>query len=276
MSFPLKVLTALIGIPIVCLGGAFVYGMYLGATGQYEPREVKTEEPAPVVSGEQPALQEPPVAAEAPATDSVQPPSGTAGLPDPLDAASVTTWLNSTRFFYVEGEDVKTDETRLAALSVEQAFQLYDALRAGGKQHQTMRLFFFAAMGELGLAQRAEFAKRVGAVFRQSDQSRLNAYTGDFSNLLFLQTNDSESVYARAVRNYAMVLESKEIVAALIHIGAVQEDLARDQWTIRIEHKMQDFDAQTLMSIHERIEPAFFGNRKYLRDQLEDFAKSKR
>jgi hypothetical protein len=131
-------------------------------------------------------------------------------------------------------------------------------------------------MGELAEKKRREFAERAGAVDRPSDVSKLNSYTGDFPRILHLQTQDSESIYARAVRNYSSVLESKAILRALEYIGAIVVDPSREQFDIRVEQKMEQFDPETLMAIRSGVKKALYGDRNYLRDQLEDLAESKR
>ena len=123
MSTLKKVLALIIGVPVLFFGSAFVYGMYLGVTDQIEPKapEPNVAESVPTTA----PVEESPTKAAAPAEVLV--------VPDSLDATSATAWLQDTRFFFLEGADVRCDTARLALLTVGDAHKIYAALRSGGK-----------------------------------------------------------------------------------------------------------------------------------------------
>jgi hypothetical protein len=237
--------------------------MYLGATGQVEPHADGGEE---IEAGETPA-------------DAVTAPAPAAGsaleVPAELDAESAQSWIFEQGLVGLEAGELVEDRAAFAALSAKDAARLHEALRSGGKSHEPLRLHFFALCGELPVEARREFASLTGAVFRGPGHKLAKSYMGDFSRLLFLQTDDPDSPYARAVRDFAEVLEDKEMIGALTDLGVVDQADDWDGWFMYVEKKMADFDPETLLAIRDTIKNEWFGDRSHLREYIGDLAEAK-
>lgn len=274
MPRALKIVLALLAVPVLVLGAGFVHGIYLAATGQYEPREEPPEDVAHDPAGAERARD---VAPDEPATvDDPAVAVGTRRVPaSAVDAVTAQEWLAGEGLVRVEDGAVRIDRAKFAALVVDDAVRLHAALRKQGREANATRLLLFAGCAELPLEPRREFARRAGAVHEEGGDRR--GYIGDFTNLFFFQDGDADSIYARAARRYAEVLESDDVTDALIDLGAIIVEPTDGRWHIRVQSKLDHVDADTLMALHDAIGLFFgLGDRKYLRAQLAEMADEKR
>lgn len=260
----------LLSLPVLGLVGAFIYGMVLEATHPTGPS------PAPAA----PAAPAAPDASE-PATVSQESVGSTTRtlepLPEDLDAHAAQEWIFANGLIGLEGGELVADEASYRALSAELAARVHHALRKGGQEVQSLRLHFFALCHLLPLEEREAFAEEVGAVFRPDHGASTRGYIGDFTKLFWLQTDDADSLYARAVRGYAPVLESDAVIQAMVDFGAIKRERDFSDWFIRIEEHMQEFDADTLLALREAVDPRFgVGDLAYVREDLAELAESKR
>ena len=294
----MKIVLGVVAVPLVALAGAFGYGMYLEASAPEELPPVATAAPEEVVPAatEAPAAEEPTAAAEVAEVAEVETheaPELVAGeapletepvaveesglvVPAELDAAGAQGWILENHLIGLEDGALVEDRSLFQSLSAVDAVRLHAALLAGGSAFEAMRLHFFALCGELPEAERRTFARDTGAVFSGTENEGAGSHLGDFTRLLFLQTSESESVYARAVRDFAAVLEEDEMVHALEDLGAIKIEDSSASWTIRVAEKMGDFDPETLGAIRGVIRDELFGDRRYLRMYLADLAEEKR
>lgn len=264
MKKALKVVLVLLAIPVVFFGCVFIYGMYLAATGQ------EFEKPRDSVEH---------VSSSAPQAEPLPaiPTREFSPLPDTLDDDVALDWVVANGLIWTEAGELKHDDEAFAALSVDTASKLHHAMRAGGKEAQPMRLRFFALCGSLEVEKRAAFAEEVGAFYRPSHGATARGYIGDFAKLFWLQTRDSESVYARGVRAYAEVVTTKGLSQALIDFGAIDERVEYDSWITHVDRTMQEFDPDTLMALSDAVKLGFFdGDTKYLKRYLAELAEEKR
>lgn len=265
---PRPLLIAL-SLPVLLFGGAFLYGAYLGVTGQLEPPPAADATPAAADSSA--------LAPESSPGPEAGPPRALAPLPEPLDAKAAANWLAGQRLLWAEGEELRGDSAAFAHLDVKDAAALHHALRRGGKEYAALRLLLFAWCSYLPPAERLEFASDVGIAFRPKGELLSRSYIGELTGLFFMQDGDRDSIFARAVRAYCEVIGDDEVVQALRDFGVIVEDPSVGEWHMRVDEKMQAFDPDTLLAIREPISLFFgLGDRKYLRERLADLAASKR
>ncbi|MDF1836587.1 MAG: hypothetical protein P1V35_01845 [Planctomycetota bacterium] len=271
MRWFIKWLVVLISIPVLLFAFGFARQVYYEATGQAEPRDPAPHGEPRVESPRNPPEQDP-----SPQTQDRVPRPGV-GLPDLADAIAAKDWLIDTRFFHLANgsEEVQADRDRLEKMTVKEAVSIHSALLDGGKEHASLRLMFFAHMGGLDRESRREFIDQVGAAYQAKDGFWQRSEMGDYVGLFYLQRNDPVSIFAQGVRAYSEVLNNKEVIQALKQFNVIRENSATDQWDIRVPSKMGDFDAKTIMAIHDAVDKALFGKQNYLREQLADYAEGK-
>ncbi len=270
-----KILAAVILTPIVLVVGLFVAGFVLTLTGHMNPDDF-TEVPEPESHAEQ--VVEPEPLPQVEAIDSSKPdpslPSTMVtapALPGSMDANTVQRWFAEQRLVRIENEVLVPAWEHMAAFTAADAIAVHRALRKGGRDFQPMRMLAFAGFSALPAEARRTFADEVGAVIPVKG-TRVAEFTGMF----FMQDDDNAAVYARAIRAYCEVLSSREVIDALDDFGAIQINLATDQWTIRVDTKLKGLDASTLMAIHDAIDDQFLaGERKNLRAELRDLAETR-
>lgn len=279
MPRALKIVLALLAVPVLVLGAGFVHGIYLAATGQYEPREQPAEDDGSGGAADtDSAADTTNVAAKDSGTDGSDAvvAAGTRRIPaSVVDTGTTQEWMTSEGFVRVEDGVVRFDRAKFAELDVDDAVRLHAALRKQGREANATRLLLFAGCGELPVDARREFARRAGAVHEERGDRR--GYIGDFTHLFHYQDGDAESVYARATRRYAEVLESDDVTDALIDFGAIIVEPTSGQWHIRVQSKLDHLDPDTLMALRDAIGLFFgLGDRKYVREQLAEMADEKR
>jgi len=267
-----KLVLALIALPVLFFGGVFLYGVYLGLTGQYVPVEEPTGQPALLA----PLVEEP--APPGAAGSTVQPGGRTiAPLPSPLDAEAAKDWLAGQGLLDVVDGEIVGDPGGFASIPLDDAIALHGALRKGQREYEGLRLLTFAWLSHLPPETRLAFADEVGIAFRPDDKLWGRSYIGELTGLYFSQTGDPDTIYAQAVRRYCEVIESDAVIQSLRDFNVIQEDPSIGQWHLRVDQKMQDFDPDTLLAIRDAIDTFFgLGDRKYLRAQLADLAETKR
>ncbi|MEZ5977572.1 MAG: hypothetical protein R3F34_05070 [Planctomycetota bacterium] len=267
MRRALVILGVVAAIPVVVLGGAFVYGMVLGATGRYVPEE----------ANEEPRAESDRAGATTGSEQESTPSDRALVPPAELDAAGARDWLLATHVVSVVEGVVVGDRAGFASMAADDAIRVHAALRSGESEFEALRVVVFALFGELPVEARRRFADAVGAVHPPKGSSGERGYFGDFTRLLFHVHGDPDSLHARGVRAFAAVLEDREMVDALKDIGALYEEPPEGTWRIRVEEKLADFDADTIMAIHDAIGTYLgLGDRKYVRAQLRELAESKR
>ena len=256
--------------PVILLLGLFLFSFgYTMITGKQliEPSPEVAEPGAAPEEADKPPLDDPSLAEPAPRNPAIEIPPG-------LADDEVAPVLLKTGLWRVEDE-VVGDPASFASLTVEHALRLYEPLAKASGDLETLRILLFAWLSYLPAEERAEFAEAVGAVHSTSFLGE-RGYRGDFVRLFYMQADDGDSIYAIAVRRYAAVLESDDVVDALIDFGAVLAEPDVDIWRIRVQDRMQSFDARTLLALRERIDLFFgLGDRKYLRAELAELAASK-
>ncbi|MDF1799302.1 MAG: hypothetical protein P1V81_09020 [Planctomycetota bacterium] len=261
MPRAVKIVLVILALPALLFAGAILYGVYLGLTGQV----ARTEEPP------QPAPIEAPSQADRPRVGSL------AGLPSPLDAEAAKDWIEDQGLLRVVDGELVGDAEGFASIPLDDAVALHQALRRGQDKYQGLRLLTFAWLSHLPPEPRLAFANEVGIAFRPDGERFGRAYIGELCGMYFSQTNDPDSIFAQAVRRYCEVIDSDAVIQSLRDFNVIQADPSVDQWYLRVDQKMQDFDPDTLLAIRDAIDLFFgLGDRKYLRAQLADLAETKR
>lgn len=258
-----KTLLILIAIPVLFLVGAFIYGMYLAATGQ----EYKTVE--------NPALTESETVAEV-VEAPTKPSYDFTPLPEPLDAISIVDWTGTNNLTPVKNGEITYNLEIAAALDLETALTLHKVLTDSGSEYQAVRVMFSALCSQLPPEERRTFVSKSGAVFRPKWYSGGHGYRGDFVAMFYHVGYSYDQLYTTAIQSYCEILTDKEIIQALKDFEAFHEDLSVDEWHIRVEDKMSQFDSTTLMAIHDVIKDRFLGQRKYLRKRIRELAEKNR
>lgn len=268
------VLAVLIAPPVLVLGAGFVHGIYLAATGQAPAREEPSEPEAPEVPDDPDARArvESAGAADPGALGTLQ----RAALPADLTARGAIEWLAAEGLLsMVEGE-LTIDGEGFARLDVDTAVALHAAARAGGKEHDALRMLLFAWCSEMPKAERRAFAKAAGAWRKPAGVPTGRGYRGEFGVLFFMAAAGDGPVYERAIQRYAAIATSEEVLQGLREFGAYYEEPDSGQWRLRIEERLGGFQPETLMALHDRI--GLFGglgDRKYLREDLRELAEGK-
>lgn len=265
--------------PIVFVAGlftvGFVHGLLRGSPTQVQsdgsPTQVKQDRPPAHTEPVEPGSSSPTTAPQ-PAPSQAKLPTS---VPSDLTTATVATFLVESGLWRVQDESLVGDAAGFAALALDDAVRLHTLLADGGDELQGVRLNLFAWLAHLPPQTRAAFCEQVGAVHPAGFFTG-RVYRGDFMSLFYLQTNDADSIFAVAVRRYAEVLESDAIIDALKQFGAILVEPDDGTWRLRVESKLKDFDATTLLALRENIDLFFgLGDRKYLRAELADLAASK-
>lgn len=227
------------------------------------PTEELAEQPTPDPRPSDPGLLDP-----TPSDPPVRIPAG-------LTPEGVASTLLELGLWSLVDDELTGDPAAFASLTVDHALRLYEPLANETGDLEALRLHLFAWLSYLPAEERAEFADAVGAVFPTATFFN-GPYRGDFVGLFYMQTEDPDAIFAVAVRRYAAVFESDAILDALVDFGAVLVEPDNGTWRIRVEERMQSFDARTLLALRERIDLFFgLGDRKYLRAELADLAASK-
>ena len=269
MSRTKKIIAIVLLTPVALVVGLFLAGFVLTLTGRMDPPS-PDQDPETAIEVESDARPDHPVVENdvVPSTPAL---GSAPELPESMEAEVVQRWFAEERLLRIENDVLVPAWERLGAFEVTDAIAVHRALREGGKDYQPMRMLAFAGFSALPTEARRTFAEDVGAVIPVR-----GTRMGEFTGMFFMQEDDNAAVYARAIRGYCEVLSSRHVIDALDDFGAIEINLATDQWTIRVDRKLKGLDAPTLMAIHDAIDDQIlFGERKNLRAELRDLAESK-
>ena len=263
---------------------AFGYGIYLGITGQTTTSAADTTaENVPGDAGETSDQDAP----QDTGTESASTSAAGAGTtpapvqPNPTLPAEVFTDVRSAvgslqrRGLLIATErGVEIDRDGFANLELADAIALHEALNDGDSEYTPVRMLMFAGCSLMPDARRRQFADAVGAVHpRKIVTTRI--YRGDFANLMHF--HDDGAIYVEALQRYASILTDSEIVSALRSFNALLVDEGADgDWRIRVRDKLGHYDADVLMAMHDAVDDAVLGHRRYLRAELAELAADRR
>jgi len=259
-------------IPVGLVAGLFLYGFFGAMLGFYEPP------PNAVQNSTVDSDHDVTVSAqrEASASDeaSVSP---SPALPATLTARAVMAYLDQSRLVFLEEGRISLSETGFAQLQVEDAVLIYKALadHEPAKDFETARLLFFSGCAKLPNNAREDFLRETGGVF-QKDSFLDDPEWGDIFSLMFALGSDELSAelrphYARGIQNFIAVMDESEIISVLKGMDIIQSYTTAtkaDEWRVRTEKRLHNFDASTLVAIFEKIGTKG-RNRQRLRDALQ-------
>ena len=271
MPRPLRYLLVTLSVLAAPFVLAFLYGIWLGLTGQLPPPEagVFPDETASTAREQRPAeappAPPPPVPAEEPTASPV---------PEAwLDAETAHLDLQRRGWVRVEDGEPVVDADAFSRVPVEHALALYETYRAAGDDFGGLRMFVFAAYASLPPAPRREFVERTGAVTPRTFFVE-RGWRGDYTRLVYY--HDDGELYVDALEAYARVLEDEEMIRTLRAVDALLvDDDADGEWRIRVRHKLGHFEPRVLRAMHDAVDDAFFGQRRYLRAELLELAEER-
>jgi hypothetical protein len=250
---------------------AFLYGIWPGLTGQLPApeagaQEVSEEEAAgTLASAPAPAIAAPPAVGESAAAGAVP-----AAWLDPTTALRD---LMRRGWLRVENGVPVTEATAFAGVPVDHAVALHETYAAAGDEMAGFRMLVFAAFASLPPTARREFLERTGAV-TPTTLFVQRGWRGDFTRLVHY--HDEGALYVDALESYARVLEDEEMIRTLRAVDALLVDEGADgDWRIRVRQKLGHFEPRVLRAMHDAVDDALLGHRRYLRAELMELAEER-
>ena len=190
-----------------------------------------------------------------------------------LDTSTALLDLQRRGWVGVENGVPVIDPDAFAAVPAEHAIALYETYREGGDDFDGVRMLLFAAFANLPPAARREFVERTDAVAPTTFFVE-RGWRGAYTDLVYF--HDDGEMYVDALEAYARVLEDEEMIRTLRAMDALLVDDDGDgDWRIRVRHKLGHFEPRVLRAMHDAVDDALLGHRRYLRAELLELAEER-